>query len=204
MNNQVTIAEIIGKAEKIMEERAYIAESMRIYRQYWNKFSMYTQKENIKYFNVDMANEYLKTALNYPEEISKKKRVQDHVRAIKRLVEIHLYGCIMTGRGVKNEETIEKFSGATIAYEKYCKKRNNSDLTIARGKTSIRNFYFYLVSKEIVDVNEITPKDISEFISTKLCYSKKRCVSSYEYFEVILQKYIFSRNRGQGYVTRYA
>lgn len=156
-----------------MTKEKFRKNTMIEYDRHWKRMAKYAEIEGTMYFTMEFVNHYLKDVFNYPEDRPTRSCHASHIRAFKKLIEIYLHGYTLKRSHSNFHVVPDEFKAATEAYENHCKRRNNTEETIKRGKNYLNNFYAFLLKKDIHDLNKITAKDISEFIICTLPYSKK-------------------------------
>jgi len=166
----VLAAEVIEELKKLN----YAYNTICGLRASFNRICAFAQDKGEQYFSEALGREYLKEkyncAIDYFQEAFPEKAKQA-IRSVRLLGDYQLHGVIIR-RIVKRKDYVKppQFQDVLTAYENECK---NNEYSLRGMRTRLQRLFFfvdYLSLRKTMDVNEITPEIISDYV---LCISSK-------------------------------
>lgn len=170
-----TIQHLINQSDQELRRLRYSRRSISSCHMIWNEFKIYSQDQELEYYDHEIARVFLKENYNYPDlsAAKHKPRVNEAANAIRRLGDMDLHGRFL-GRFKKSIIPVPTgFEESYNAYIEYSIKRNNKPSTVKRNKIMIRSFFEFLISIGVNEPSGITPRILSDFATTLLRFSKK-------------------------------
>lgn len=161
---EVLAAEVIGELKKLN----YAYNTICGLRASFNRICTFARERGELFFSESLGKEYLKEKYDctidyYMEPFPKKAK--EAIRSIRLLGDYQLHGVIVR-RIVKRKGYVKppQFEKVLSAYEDECK---NNEYSIRGMRTRLQRLFFfvdYLSLRRVIDVEEITPEIISDYV----------------------------------------
>ncbi|MDQ0157630.1 site-specific integrase [Robertmurraya andreesenii] len=168
METRKPIEELAAKVVKELEKLNYAYNTICGLRASFKRICAFAREKGEIYFSENLGREYLKERygciIDYCQESFPKKGKQA-IRSVRLLGDYQLHGVIIR-RIVKRKGYVKppQFEEVLTAYEKECESNQYSQ----RGmRTRLQRLFFfvdYLSLRKVMDVNEITPGIISDYV----------------------------------------
>jgi len=168
METRKPIEELAAEVVKELEKLNYAYNTICGLRASFKRICAFAREKGETYFSETLGKEYLKErygcTIDYYQE-SFPKKGKEAIRSVRLLGDYQLHGVIVR-RIVKRKGYVKppQFEKILTAYEKECENNQYSH----RGmRTRLQRLFFfvdYLSLRKILDVNEITPKIISDYV----------------------------------------
>ena len=178
---QLTIKELSEKVLEEMQKLKYSYNSICSTRAAFKRIQAFAEDKGEQYFTEEMGKQYLLERYNcdvdyYSEACPKNAR--HAMRHVRLLGDYQLHGVII--RRIVKKKGYSKppqFEKILSDYEKECETNQYSK----RGlRTRLQRLFFfidYLNLRNIMDVNDITPKIISDYVKT-ICHHHEKSMAS--------------------------
>lgn len=168
MENMKPIELLAAEVIEELKQLNYAHNTLCGFRTSFNRICAFARDRNEVYFSEKLGKEYLKekygcTADYYLEAIPQKAK--QAVRSIRLLGDYQLHGVII--RRIKKKKGYIKppqFEEVLTAYEKDCK---NNEYSLRGMRSRLQRLYFfvdYLSLRRVMNVGEITPEIISNYV----------------------------------------
>jgi site-specific recombinase XerD len=173
----VLAAEVIEK----LKELNYAYNSTRGFQFSFNRICAFARERDELYFSEELGKEYLRKRygckIDYYLEAFP-SHTKEAIRSVRLLGDYQLHGVIIR-RIVKRKGYVKppQFEEALIAYEKECE---NNEYSRRGMRTRLQRLFFfvdYLALCKVIDVSEITPKIISDYVIT-ICPKHEKSIAS--------------------------
>ena len=170
-------AEVIEKLEQLN----YAHNTICGFRTSFNRICAFSRERDELYFSEEFGKEYLREKCccitDYYLETFPPKAKQA-IRSIRLLGDYQLHGVIIR-RIVKRKGYVKppQFEEALTAYEKECE---NNEYSRRGMRTRLQRLFFfvdYLALCKVIDVSEITPKIISDYVIT-ICPKHEKSIAA--------------------------
>lgn len=158
-------------AEEVVEELKklnYAYATLCGLRASFKRICTFAQDRGELYFSENLGKEYLRKRYNcyidyYLEPFPKKTK--EAIRSVRLLGDYQLQGIIVR-RIIKKKSYVKppQFQEVLTAYEKECE---NNEYSLRGMRTRLQRLFFfvdYLSLRKVLDVNEITPEIISDYV----------------------------------------
>jgi len=174
---EVLAAEVIGKLKQLN----YAYNTICGLRASFNRICAFAQDRDELYFSEKFGKEYLREkygcTTDYHLEVFPQKAKQA-IRSIRLLGDYQLHGIIIR-RIVKRKGYVKppQFEEVLIAYEKECE---NNEYSLRGMRTRLQRLFFfvdYLSLRRVMDVGEITPEIISDYVIS-VCPNHEKSIAS--------------------------
>ena len=174
---EVLAAEVIEKLKQLN----YAYHTICGYRASFNRICAFARDRDELYFSEEFGREYLRqkyscTADYYLEAFPQKAKPA--IRSIRLLGDYQLHGVILR-RIVKRKGYVKppQFEEVLTAYEKECE---NNEYSRRGMRTRLQRLFFfvdYLSLRKVMDVGEITPEIISNYL-VSICPHHEKSIAS--------------------------
>jgi integrase/recombinase XerD len=163
---EVLAAEVVEELKQLN----YAYNTICGFRASFNRICTFARDKGELHFSERLGKEYLKEkydcTIDYYQE-SFPKKAKGAIRSVRLLGDYQLHGVIIR-RIVKRKGYVKppQFEEVLTAYEKECQ---NNEYSLRGMRTRLQRLFFfvdYLSLRKIMDVNEITPKIISDYVKS--------------------------------------
>lgn len=170
MEQKPTINELIYLVLAELKRMNYCYTSLCYFRSFYRKLSVYADENKEEYFSEELGRKYLREKYNctvdyYHENLP--SQFKEHIRKIRILGDYQLHGVVIR-RIVKKPGYVKppQFEKELKAYETQYESNDYSKRGIRTKKQRLFFFIDYLASRNIQNVNDITPEIISDYLKT--------------------------------------
>lgn len=168
METRKPIDLLAAEVIKELKELNYAYNTVCGLRASFNRICAFAWDNGEQYFSEALGREYLKEkyscTIDYYQEAFHEKAKQA-IRSVRLLGDYQLHGVIVR-RIVKRKGYVkpQQFEEVLTAYEEECK---NNEYSLRGMRTRLQRLFFfvdYLSLRRVMDVNEITPEIISDYV----------------------------------------
>jgi integrase/recombinase XerD len=170
---KVLASEVIEKLKQLN----YAYNTICGLRASFNRICAFARDRDELYFSEKFGKEYLKEKYGYTTDYyleSFPKKTKQAIRSIRLLGDYQLHGIIVR-RIIKRKGYVKppQFEEVLTAYEKECE---NNEYSRRGMRTRLQRLFFfvdYMSLRRLMDVGEITPEMISDYVVSILQNTKK-------------------------------
>lgn len=181
VKSELTINELVVKVLAEMKRLNYCYNRFCTFRAFYKRVIAFANENEEEYFSEELGRKFLKEkyncTINYYKE-AMPKQYKDHIRKIRVLGDYQLHSVIVR-RIVKKQEYVKppQFEKELTAYERECES-NDYSLRGLRSRMQ-RLFFFidYINSIGVQNVNNITPRVLSDYVKT-IYHHHEKSISS--------------------------
>jgi len=173
----IPLKELITKVLMELNRLNYAESTIKSYSLMYKRVTIFANENKESYFSEKLGNNFLKEqykcTVNYYKE-SLPKGVRHAIRMIRVLGDYQLHG-VLIRRIVKKPGYVKppQFKSILTAYEKECEV---NDYSMRGMRTRVQRLFFfidYLDSRNVQDINDITPEMISDYVKTIFPHHEK-------------------------------
>ncbi|MBW9154962.1 site-specific integrase [Clostridium tagluense] len=174
---KLTLDDLISKVIMELKRLNYADSTIKCYSLLYKRVITFAKENEKSCFSEELGNDFLKVeyncTVNYYEE-ALPKGVKHAIRMIRVLGDYQIHG-VLIRRIVKKHGYVKppQFESILTSYEKECDLNNYSK----RGmRTRVQRLFFfidYLDSRNVHDINDVTPQMISDYVKTVFPHHEK-------------------------------
>ncbi|MBK5242676.1 site-specific integrase [Clostridium sp.] len=178
---KLPLNDLISKVLMELKRLNYANSTIKSYSLLYKRVTAFAKENEKSYFSEELGNNFLKEeyncTVNYYEE-ALPKGSKHAIRMIRVLGDYQLHG-VLIRRIVKKPGYVKppQFESILTSYEKECELNNYSK----RGmRTRVQRLFFfidYLDSRNVHDINDVTPQMISDYVKTVFPHHEKSIAS---------------------------
>lgn len=177
METKLIINELVDKVLAELESLNYSYNSLCGFRAFYKRFIAFANEKGELYFSEALGREFLKEKYNclinyYTETMP--SQYKNPIRKIRVLGDYQLHGVIVR-RIVKKPGYVKppQFEKVLTAYERECERNDYSKRGLRSRMQRLFFFIDYLDTRNVQDVNSITPDMISDYVKTIYAHHEK-------------------------------
>jgi len=188
---QATIKELSEKVLEELERLKYSYNSICGFRSAFRRICEFAEERGESYFTEELGNQYLRERyecdVNYYLE-NLPKHAKNAIRHVRLLGDYQLHGVIIR-RIVKRKDYVKppQFEKVLTDYEKECATNQYAIRGMHSRKQRLFFFIDYLNNRQVMDVNDITPAIISDYVETISHHHEKSMASILTTLRVFLR-----------------
>lgn len=175
METKIPIEELATKVLEELEKLNYSSQSLIGYRRCYKFFTEYACMRNERYFSESIGADFLKDKYGCATDVyPMPKRQRNYVRMLRVLGDYQLHNVVFR-RVVKKAKHHKprQFEEVLSAYEAECQRREYSIRGMRTRMDRLFSFIYYLDSRGLREVGEITPSVLSEYVRTIYVHHEK-------------------------------
>ena len=181
MEQRKPIEALAGEVIEKLEQLNYAHNTICGFRTSFNRICAFARERDELYFSEEFGKEYLREKCCCITDYFLKTfppKAKQAIRSIRLLGDYQLHGVIIR-RIVKRKGYVKppQFEEALTAYEKECE---NNEYSRRGMRTRLQRLFFfvdYLSLCKVIDVSEITPKIISDYVIT-ICPKHEKSIAA--------------------------
>lgn len=173
----ILLIELLNELEQEMLRLGYTEGSMSFYRRRWQMLLLFAQERGEIYFSERLGIDFVERHFNIFEKDFGQTLSQSEtqeLRIIRMIGDFQLYRTILR-RYYKHKEILTEpyFIDVSNQFEKYCKEKDYSKVTVEHYVKQSARFMDYLDSQRISSCREINVTLINNYIKTLAGYTYK-------------------------------
>lgn len=197
MEMELTLKELITKVLMELKRLNYADNTINSYRLLYKRVTDFAKEKERCYFSEELGRDFLKEKYNctvnyYAEALP--KGVKHAIRMIRVLGDYQLHG-VLIRRIVKKPGYVkpQQFESILTAYEKECELNDYSKRGMRSRLQRLFFFIDYLDSRNVQDMNDVTPEIISDYVKTIFPHHEKSIAAILTTLRVFL-KFLYLNN----------
>ena len=181
MEQRKPIESLAGEVIEKLEQLNYAHNTICGFRTSFNRICAFARDRDEVYFSEEFGKEYLRKRygckIDYYLEAFP-PHTKEAIRSIRLLGDYQLHGVIIR-RIVKRKGYVKppQFEEVLTAYEDECENNEYSQRGMRTRRQRLFFFVDYLSLRKVMDVSEITPKIISDYVIT-ICPKHEKSIAS--------------------------